>query len=391
MTAGSGAGAEAPVPPRTVPRYGVASLGDFATSLLAALGVPGADDVVGLGPAPRACVLLVDGLGWELLRTRAAASPSPAPFLAELLGDARVLTAGFPSTTATSLGSLGTGRPPGEHGLLGYQVAIPGEARLLNNLRWDDRVDPAAWQPLPTVFQRAAAAGVAPAYVGPGKFARSGLTRATARGATYLPADSPGELVAQAVAALNGQRRALVSVYYGDLDATGHRLGCRSAAWRFQLAFVDRLAEQLAAAVPPDVPLYITADHGMVDVDEGRRVDAQSVPELCDGVALLGGEARARHVYAVPGAAPDVLDAWAELLGDRMWVVPRDRAIEECWFGPTVSEGMLARIGDVIAAAHGDVAVTASATEPLESRLIGLHGSMTPEEELIPLLRVGGG
>ena len=38
------------------------------------------------------------------------------------------LTAGFPATTATSLGSLGTGRPPGQHGMLGYQVAIPGLA-----------------------------------------------------------------------------------------------------------------------------------------------------------------------------------------------------------------------------------------------------------------------
>jgi len=36
------------------------------------------------------------------------------------------LTAGFPSTTVTSLGSLGTGLPPSAHGMLGYQVAIPG-------------------------------------------------------------------------------------------------------------------------------------------------------------------------------------------------------------------------------------------------------------------------
>src|SRR5262245_35817998 len=137
-----------------VPAYGRGSLADLGPSVLAALGVPGETGVLDLPALPRACVLLVDGLGWELLREASV----DAPFLSSLA--ARVLTAGFPATTATSIGSYGTGRPPGDHGLLGYQVAIPGEGRLLNCLRWADGVDPEAWQPVRTVFQRAAAAGV---------------------------------------------------------------------------------------------------------------------------------------------------------------------------------------------------------------------------------------
>lgn len=372
-------------PPPVLPRYGSATLADFATSLLGALGVPGEPNVLGLRPAARVCVLLIDGLGWELLR----AHPEDAPYLSTLLDDARVLTAGFPATTATSLGSLGTGRPPADHGLLGYQVMIPGAGRLINNLRWDEHVDPLAWQPQPTVFERATAAGVAAAYVAPGEFAGSGLTRATARGGRYVPADSPGERVAHAAAAVRDEQRSLVSVYYGDLDATGHRNGCHSAAWRFQLAFADRLADRLAAALPEDATLYVTADHGMVDVAPDGRVDAQAVPDLREGVALLGGEARARHVYAHPGAAADVLAAWRERLRDRMWVVSREEAVAARWFGPQVPDAMLPRIGDVVAAAHGPVAVTASVTEPEESRLVGLHGSMTADEQLVPLLRAG--
>lgn len=376
-----------PPPPRApVPRYGECCLPDFTSSLLAALGVPGATNVLDLAPAGRACVLLVDGLGDRQLR----AHPGDAPFLTSLAGNGRVLTASFPSTTATSLASLGTAMPPGGHGIVGYLVAVPGTGRLMNSLRWDDHVDPVAWQPQPTVFERAAAAGVTGYHVAPAQHEKGGLTRATQRGARYVPADSAGELVAGAAQALRQSERAFVSVYYGELDATGHRQGCGSAAWRFQLAHVDRLAEQLASVLPPGTPLYIIADHGMIDVDPELRVDADEVCALRDGVALLGGDPRARYVYTQPGAADDVLAMWRELVGDRMWVVSREEAIGEGWFGPRVSDLTSGRIGDVVAAARDRMAVVASQAEPRESKLIGWHGSLTDDELLVPLLIAEG-
>jgi hypothetical protein len=174
-------------------------------------------------------------------------------------------------------------------------------------------------------------------------------------------------------------------VYTGDLDSTGHAWGCTSAAWRFQLAHVDRLAEQLAGALPAGTALHVTADHGMVDVPPSERIDADLIPALRDGVALLGGEPRARHVYAVPGATADVLAAWRATLGDRAWTVSRDEAIDAGWFGPVVA-GVTDRIGDVVAAARGSSAVVATVAEPRESRLIGMHGSLTPAEQRVPLL-----
>jgi hypothetical protein len=149
------------------------------------------------------------------------------------------------------------------------------------------------------------------------------------------------------------------------------------------LRFVDLLAERLAEVLPPGTAMYVTADHGMVDPAE--RVDVDEEPALREGIALLGGEARARHVYTRPGAEPDVLATWRELLGDRAWVYSREEAVADGWFGP-VAEGLLPRIGDVLAAPYGDVAIVATKAEPAESRLIGMHGSMTPAEQLVPLL-----
>jgi Type I phosphodiesterase / nucleotide pyrophosphatase len=366
-----------------LPRYGESTLSDLATSLLASLGVPGENNPLGLLPAARACLLVVDGLGWELLRDQ----PASAPFLSELAVNGAPLTAGFPATTVTSLSSLGTGRPPGQHGMLGYQVAIPGKNKMLNGLRWDNSVDPLAWQPGTTIYERAAAAGVFTYRVAASMLERTGLSVAVMRGTEYRPADSLGALVAQAADALRDSERALVTVYHGQLDGTGHTFGAASDAWRYHLVHIDKLAEQLAATLPSGTPLYVTADHGMVDVARDDRIDADALPELRDGVALLGGEPRARHVYAKPGAAADVLAAWAEVVGDRAWVLPRDEAISAGWFGP-VDPALAGRIGDVVAAPAGPFAIIASKAERLESSLIGMHGSLTSADQLVPLLRL---
>ena len=138
--------------------YGESTLAELMPSVLAALGVPGERNPLALPATEKACVLLVDGLGYEQLAQVAAGSATTIPELAALLTGARVLSTGCPATTATSLGSIGTGLPPGRHGLLGYQVAVPGAGWLLNQLRWDPRIDPVSWQPESSCFERAAAA-----------------------------------------------------------------------------------------------------------------------------------------------------------------------------------------------------------------------------------------
>jgi hypothetical protein len=93
-------------------------------------------------------------------------------------------------------------------------------------------------------------------------------------------------------------------------------------------------------------------------------------------------------VYAVPGAGRDVLTCWREVLGEQFWVASRDEAIAACWFGPWVEERVYDRIGDVVVAARDDVLIIASEREPKESAMVGNHGSMTPAEQLVPLLEV---
>jgi hypothetical protein len=375
-----------------VPEYGTGSLADLLPTLAAHLGVPGATAAIPeLAPADRNCVFLIDGLGWDQLR----AHPDEAPYLTTLLGSSRggtgrPLTAGYPATTATSLASVGTGLVPGVHGLPGYTVRNPETGELMNQLRWNPWTQPGLWQPYPTVFERAAAAGVHAAQVSSPAFETTPLTKVALSGGTFhgrLSGEDRMDLAAEQLAAGD---RSLVYTYYAEVDGKGHRFGVDSDAWRSQLTYVDRLVQRLAEQLPPRSALYITADHGMIDIpfDELHRIDFDEDWELRAGVALLGGEGRARHVYAVPGAAADVLAVWREVLAGQFWVAGRDEAIAAGWFGPRIDERVYGRLGDVIAAARDDVVITASQREPKESAMVGNHGSMTPAEQLVPLLEV---
>jgi hypothetical protein len=368
------------------PPYGRGTLADLVPSVLASLGMPGERDVLGLVTTTAACVVLLDGLGADQLARNASA----APVLSSLWASRRRMPVGFPTTTAASLASLGTGLPPGTHGVLGYEVAVPGRDQLLNALRWDDSVDPLVWQPRPTAFERAARAGVTVTRVAHRALAGTGLTVAGLRGGRRQDADSAGELVAAAAAALRGPRPALVYLYYGDLDATGHRNGTASLAWQWQLGHVDRLVEQLLSALPAGAALHVTADHGMVDVPGDQRVDLVAVPELRAGVRLLGGEPRARYVYTHQGAEADVLAAWSAVLGDRFWIATREQAVAAGLFGDVAAEHR-PRIGEVLALAREPWIVVDSAREaPSLLRLVGWHGSLTAAELDVPLITAIG-
>lgn len=376
-------------------------LADVTPSVLSALGAPDFERRIPLRDGlSGACVLLIDGLGADLLDAHAA----DAPVLAGLRGQS--LSVGFPSTTAAGLAAVGTGCRSGEHGIVGYtfrlapfgsDVAGSAGDGVLNALQWRphprgedlrESVPPEQVQPLPTTFERATAAGFAVSVVSNAQFAGSGLTRAVLRGGRYVGVHGLGDLAASVREAVTAG--GFCYGYHGDLDLVGHLHGPGSLAWRLQLRQVDRLVESVVEGLPPDALLAVVADHGMVGVEDADRVDLDANQALIAGVAAIGGEARARHVYTVDGAADTVLAAWRETLGDGAWVVSRDEAIAAGWFGDRVADRVRDRIGDVVAAARASTVLVRRTVEPAESGLVGHHGSLTSAEQRVPLLLAYG-
>lgn len=361
-------------------------LADVAPSILAAMGVPGFEPRIELPyDVGGACLLLIDGLGAELLDAHA----DDAPVLAGLRS--ATLQVGFPSTTAAGLAAVGTGCRSGEHGMVGMSFRLP-DIGVINALRWrphpwgDDlreRARPEVVQPRPTVFETAASTGVAVSVISGAQFAGSGLTRAVLRGGDYVGVHTMGDLASTVRAALAGG--GFCYGYHADLDLVGHLHGPGSEAWRLQLRQVDKLVESIVEGLPGAGLLAVVADHGMVALD-GDVIDVDAVEALHLGTEVIGGEVRARHVYTRAGALPDVLATWRATLGERAWVVSGEEAIAAGWFGARVTDEVRPRIGDVVAAARGASGLLRRATEPVESSLVGQHGSLTSAELRIPLL-----
>ncbi len=343
-----------------------------------------------LPPARRSVVVLVDGLGANLLARRGG----HAPFMRGLLRDpqaAVTIGCGFPSTTATSMGTFGTGSLSGSHGLVGYEAYDPQAGAVFNELSWEDGPDPHLWQPAPTVFEAAEAAGVRVTRVGPGFFDGSGLTEAALRGGRFVAADSLAQRVDATVRALHADERSLVYLYWGDVDKVGHVHGCDSWQWGEELESVDAQLARLAERLPAGTTMHITADHGMVDVPLEARPDLAEDRELDAGVRHVSGEPRCLQLHVTDGALDDVLATWRARLGEEAIVLTREDAIARGWFG-RVDERVRPRIGDVIAAMTGTIAVVDSRRHrPLLRSLLGVHGSVTDDEVAVPWLTLPAG
>ena len=368
------------------------SICDVLPAAAALLGVPGAVDRLQLAECvgdpeqvDRVLVVLVDGLGWHLLPELAGDAPLLASVLTGGAGRLSQLTCTFPSTTPTSLVSLGTGAQPGEHGILGFTVNIPGTDRVLTHIRWRDDPPYIQWQPLPTWFGRVQRAGVSARAVLPASFMGSGLTDAAYRGAQFVPTHHDEDYAQRVVDELRAAP-GLVYAYSADLDTAAHVFGIGSPRWHEAAAGVDALLTRIVEALPVNAALLVTADHGGLNVPADARVDIDIDPRLGEGIRVVAGEPRVRYLHTEAGAAADVQAAWSEVVDGWAQVYSREQAVATGMFGP-VNPTHLARIGDVVVVCTGDAAVLATEHEPPESaRLIGFHGAATPAEMAIPLI-----
>ena len=329
-------------------------------------------------------LVVIDGLGAISLRAHA--------------GHARALTGGmtkrdvahsvFPSTTAAALTSIVTGVWPGEHGLIGYRVLDPERDVLVNQLSgWEsDGLDPFTWQPVPTIFERAAENGHRSFAVGIAAYATSGFTRATLRGAEFVAATTPAERVEAAYELAQRHPGSLVYCYLPEVDKAGHKHGIDSPEWVAALEGVDAA---LSVRTPPGVGVLVTSDHGMVDVPVNRQIALEE--EHLTGIRHVGGEPRMLHLYPAPDAEADAVLARvrADLEGVAD-VITRDEAIARGFFGPTVTPAAASRMGDMLAVSRGAWAVYDGTAPDQRGRgMVGQHGGLTPEERQVPLIRLG--
>jgi hypothetical protein len=360
-------------------------LSEISPSIFAGLGLTDAEDYLDLGQSPhgRECLFLIDGLGEQAL----AEFASYAPTLSGLVSRGPISTA-FPSTTVTSLTTLMTGELPGAHGMLGYTIRVPRSGgRVLNSLKWDERVDPHTWQPIPTFFERAKLQGIQVSHVASKRYEGTGFTSAAFRGAQYRGANILEEMAQQASDSLK-KSPSFVYVYVNDVDVAGHSHGVGSDKWLAALAYADLVTATLIERLPRGTRIWITADHGMVNAKEKIVLGREN--SLLEGIALVAGEPRARHLYLdddhLSGEGPDeAATRFREYIPGRIDAYTRKGAIAAGLFGKYVSEASQDRMGDLIVVPHDSIVLIDPLRFDLESAMVGHHGAMTDSERLVPL------
>lgn len=370
------------------------TLADILPSVAASFG-SGIPAPLALAPNRDVVVLLIDGLGAELLARHRDIAPTLAA------RTTTTLTAGFPATTATSLSSLALGAPCATHGIIGYSFALSdsGGMRLFNALRWrfdsstgDDareQYPPERAQPRTSLLEHLAARGIEVHYVVPEYQVRSGLTRASFRAPGPLhPATTLDEVRTGILEVANhpGTGSRFAYAYFPDLDSTGHLHGPESPEALAVLREIDAVVADLFTGLPDTCTLLITGDHGMIHAEHVIDLDAR--PELHSDIRLIAGEARVRHIYLDrPAAAAEVLARWTDGLEGGARVATREQALDEHWFGPTPPDPVIrSRIGDLLAVAEGRTVLVRPEHEPLESMMVGHHGAWTADEQLVPLI-----
>jgi hypothetical protein len=323
----------------------------------------------GVQDAAGVLLLVLDGLGWTMLEQHR----DQLPTLGAMAG--APITSVAPSTTAAGLTSISTGAAPSEHGLVGYRIRVAGEA--LNVLRWQtsNGPDPRTTQPLPPFLGRSVP------VVTRAEFRHSGFTEAHLRDQVLIGWRTTSALV-EHCRRLATDRHPLIYAYYDGVDKVAHEYGLRSEFIVAELRTTDRLVADLLEALPVDWALVVTADHGQVHVDDDDIVVLDAVAEM---VGAYSGEGRFRTLHARSGASADLVAACRDCYGDSAWVFTRDQLFDEGWLGPPPSLAVRGRVGDVVLAAREPV-IFLDPEVPLERVMRSHHGSLTPDEMLVPLI-----
>jgi hypothetical protein len=335
--------------------------------------------------AAQVVLLVIDGLGWHQLRARSPLTPT----LSAAEGIDRAITSVAPTTTATALTSITTGRPPAVHGILGYRLAAGDE--ILNMLRWtlgsgrdnDARrsVPARTFQPYPSFAGSARPVPV----VSKDEFGGTGFTAAHLGNSPLHGYRVPSSLPVE-VGRLLGAGEPFVYAYYDGIDKVAHANGL-GELYDAELRAVDRMVADLVEQLPPGAVLVVTADHGQIDVGPNVELLGRDIMPM---VRFFSGEGRFRWIHARPGAADSLAESLDERYGDTTWVRSRDRLVDEGWFGGTLDDTLAARLGEVALIPFAPLAFVDPA-DTGENRLACRHGSLTADEMLVPLVALRGG
>jgi predicted AlkP superfamily pyrophosphatase or phosphodiesterase len=334
-------------------------------------------------------VWLVDGLGYDYLRSQGSSSA--------LLQHLRSpMSSVFPATTASAITTLHTAVAAQQHAVPGWHVylrelgtvtaLLPGRPRFggapLDRLG----IDLAPLIASPPLFSRLEADA---SVLVPQRLMYSAYNTALTAGARRIGYNELVEALALLSRPPAAPSRRFSYAYWPGFDSLAHQHGIASEVVALHFAQLDQLFAQLLERLAgTNTLVVVTADHGFVDTRPEHVIRLEEHPELHQCLALpLSGEARAAYCYVRHGRAEAFERYVRERLGDKLELHASAELIEAGWFGRgPVSAALRERVGDYVLIGRERYLIRDQVLGQHPFEPIGVHGGVSAEEMTVPLV-----
>ena len=365
------------------------------------------DVVGGSWERPDVVILFfIDGFGWKFFDEYG----SRYPFLRryEERGVASKITSQFPSTTAAHVTTINTGLDVGQSGVYEWFYYEPLVDRMIAPLLFSyagdhevntllqSGISSAQFYPKGTVYQRLAEKGVKSYVMQHEGIAHSPYSKSMFAGAENLPfmqlRNGLEKIVEICQKPLN--QPTYIYLYFGDIDAMGHRHGISSVQFTDAIEYCWTIFEECfwkkMQGTGKKIATLITADHGMVPVDPRKTLYLNKVfPDIADsfkknreGIPLVpAGSCRDFFLHIKEDQLASVKARLEKQFHHVAEIYLTQELIEKGFFGPhPPSEALKSRIGNLVILPYIEQSIWWFHKHRFEQHFQAAHGGLTREE-----------
>jgi hypothetical protein len=315
------------------------------------------------------------------------------------------LTSISPSTTATALTTLWTGRQPVEHGIIGYELWLKEYGTLVNMITHSavsssnqtGHLSNAGFQPqnlltVPPLASMLNTHGVKVFTLQHNSIYNSGLSTMLYKGANALPYSSCNDLWTTLFDLLESStEKTLTFIYWGDLDTFSHRYGPMNdfvrQEWDTFASLLVQCLLRLHHLKKEKMLFLLTADHGQVPTPKKPEFDLRQHPGLLRMFIMPpSGEGRMPYLFIHYNQADAVRDYLTQHWADTFLVLPATDFQDSGLLGDAQPHAAIQdRTGDFVIFPREN---TYWWWANKENPLLGRHGGLLAEEMLVPLLAI---
>ena len=354
----------------------------------------------------------LDGFGWRFYQQF-----KEHPLFAELAkyGSVEKITSQFPSTTAAHVTTWHTGLPVGKSGVYEWTYYEPKLDALFCPLLFsyagtmqrdtakESGIAPEAFYPAENIYPKLATLGVESHIFQHRTFTPSPYSDAIMQGANVHAYKTISEALTNLRLLLNqpaGKR--YIAYYFGDVDAILHSYGPETPQANAEIenlldTLLNRFWLPLSEHLPEETIFLLTADHGHVEVDPETCIYLNRDPAFAGiedffkrnqaGHPLVpAGSPRDMFLYIKDGMLAEAQRFLTSRLEGVADVVTTQHLIDEGYFGKTISETFLSRVGNLVILPYRYQSVWWYVEGKFQQWHYGHHGGLTPQEMEIPLL-----